>query len=198
MTPIEIKTGDTLLIMDKKAFISKTIVKTMKKWTWKKYKVANPPIVLSHAARFAKVYDTLYVYGSIDSVYKPWEFDKHYSFEGDEYSIVIMRRKTPLTPEEEITTFRYIQNLTAVSFTYQYTNFIKWLALVYLNINLFKISDKIAKLFGTQRKITYCYESEYMCRKELNPENYGETYQVDFFMLINDPNYEIIYKSLDL
>ena len=198
MTPIEIKTGDTLLIMDKKSFISKSIVKVMKKWAWKKYKIANPPIVLSHAARFAKVYNTTYVYGSIDSGYKPWEFDKHYSFDSGEYSIVIMRRKIPLTPTEEERTFRYIQELTAVSFAYQYANFIKWLALVYLNINLFKLSDKISKLFSIQRKITYCYESEYMCRKNLNPKNYGDTYQVDFFMLINDPNYEIIYKSPDL
>jgi len=181
----EIKTGDTLLVTDYASFVSRMIVKVMKRWAKKKgYK---SDIVLSHAGHFAWISGRLYVFGSIDSGYKPWLFENHYELDCDELGIVIMRRNEPLTIEEESKTTHFALHLVALSFMYQYWNFIQWLFLVYLNINFFRKDSDV---------VNYCYESEMMCRKNLNPDRYGETYQTDFFDLINDPNYQIIYKNL--
>jgi hypothetical protein len=59
--------------------------------------------------------------------------------------------------------------------------------LVYLGINIFgKENDKI----------TYCYESERLARKNLNPENYTDNIeQTDIFKLLFDKNYRVIYRS---
>ena len=191
-----IKTGDNFLTTDYNDFVSKSIVAVMKKYA--KQKGIKADIVLSHAAEFVWIAGELYVYGSIDSGYKPWIFNKHYSLTGSTEGCVIMRRKIPLSIEEQNKITNYCQYLVGMSFMYQYFNLIKWLALVYLHINLFKLSYKISKFFNTVYKITYCYQSTYMCRKNLNPEYYNnhEDYMVDFFMLINDENYEIIYKNL--
>lgn len=191
----DIQTGDTFLTTNYKSFISKSIVKVMKYWGKKHYKIIKP-IVLSHACRFAWIDNELYVYGSIDSGYKPWLFRLHYSLNNPNEGCIIMRRKQPLDINEKSKTIHYMQYLVTVSFIYQFTNFIKWLCLVYLNIDLFKISSYINKIFGTTNKILYCYQSEYMCRKNLNPENYGNTEKVDFFMLVNDTNYQIIYQNV--
>ena len=191
-----IQTGDNFLTTDYNSFVSTTIVKVMKKYA-KQHNIKSE-IVLSHAAELIWIAGELYIYGSIDSGYKPWLFRKHYSLTGSTEGCVIMRRKTPLTEEEQNKITNYCQYLVGVSFMYQYFNLIKWLALVYLHINLFKLSYKISKLLNTINKITYCYQSTYMSRKNLNPEYYNnhEDYMVDFFMLIDDNNYEIIYKNL--
>ena len=181
----DIQTGDGFLTTTYNNFVSKAIVYVMKKWA--KKKGIQAPIVLSHAAGFAWIAGELYVYGSIDSGYKPWIFNKHYSLTDSNEGVVVMRRKIALTDAEKNQTINYMQHLTTVSFMYQYWNLLKWLILVYLNINLFRPDSE---------KTTYCYESELMRRKNLNPDKYGETYQADFFMLIDDPNYEIIYKNL--
>lgn len=192
----DIKTGDSFLVTNYEDFISKCIVHVMKKWA--KKRGIKTDIILSHAAEFIWITNELYVYGSIDSGYKPWLFRKHYSLDDLNEGCVIMRRKIPLTIEEQNKITNYCQYLVGVSFMYQYFNLVKWLLLVYLNINIFKLSYKISKFLNTVYKITYCYESTYMCRKYLNPEYYNnhEDYMVDFFMLINDINYEIIYKNL--
>jgi len=180
-----IKTGDTFLTTDYSSFISWCIRGVMKKFA-KKNNI-DSSIVLSHSGRFVWIANELYVYGSVDSGYKPWLFNNHYSLNDSNEGVIIMRRKIPLTKEEENKTINYCQYLVTVSIGYQYWNFIQWLAFVYLNIDLFKKD-------GDQ--FTYCFESELMCRRNLNPEKYGDTYQTDFFRLLNDINYEIVYKNI--
>lgn len=181
----QIETGDTYLTTAYNDFISRSIIDVMKKWN--KKKGYSNDIVLSHACTFVWIADELYVYGSIDSGYKPWLFKKHYSLDDPNRGSVIMRRKKLLSAKEERQTINYIQHLVTVSFMYQYWMLIQWSLLVFFGINLFRRDSD---------KFTYCYESEYMRRKNLNPSNYGETFQVDFHMLIDDPNYEIVYSNL--
>ncbi len=183
-----IQTGDSIGIRNPKNFISRQICAVMKKWAKKKGydKIANydPDLIYSHFARLVWIGETLYVCGSIDSGYRPWELNLHYNLESDQY--VLMRRNVDLTEDEKIATVKYCLHLIAVSKLYQYWNFIQWLLLVYLNIDTFrKDSDGY----------TYCYESERMARKQLNPEFYGETYKTDQFQLIYDSNYHIYYKN---
>lgn len=180
----QIQTGDTLLVTNYKDFVSKTIVSTMKKYN--KQNNINCPIVLSHSARFSRIAGKLYVFGSIDSGYKPWIFEKHYSLNDPNEGLVIMRRKVPLTFKEKMQTINYMMHLTTISFMYQYWALLQWLLLVYLKIDTFKEDSD---------KTTYCYEGELKCRKDLNPSNYGQTYKVPFHILINDPLYEIIYNN---
>jgi len=183
-TENDIQTGDSLLITTYNSFISKTIVKVMRKYN--KQRNINCPIVLSHAARFIRIAGELYVFGSIDSGYKPWLFKKHYSLTDPNEGMVIMRRKTPLTDKEKDQTTNYCLHLTTVSFMYQYWALLQWLLLVYLKIDTFKKDSD---------KTNYCYESEHECRKDLNPESYGETYKTPFHILINDPNYRIEFNN---
>jgi len=130
----------------------------------------------------------LYVYGSIDSGYRPWIFKDHYSLTDPNQGVVIQRRETPLTVAEENKTIKYVQHLTTVSWMYQYWNFIQWLALVYLGWNWFSKDPD---------HFTYCYEADYKRRKNLNPEWYpGQDWRVDFFMLSEDKHYPVIYKNL--
>lgn len=180
----EIKTGDTLYVSDKKSFVSRTIVKVMKHYA--KKKKIKYDFIFSHAARFIWIADKLYVYGSIDSGYKPWVFENHYSLNDPDKPCAISRRKTKLSKEEEKQTTHYCQHLVTVSLAYQYWALFLWLLLAYLNIDLFR---------NDSDNFTYCYEAEEMCRKNLNPANYGQTYKTDFFMLCNDPNYDVIFKS---
>jgi hypothetical protein len=181
-----IKTGDVLLVTSYNSFISKAIVHVMKRWA--KKLGLKPDFILSHAGTFVWINGILYVYGSIDSGYKPWIFEDHYDLNSPNQGIVIQRRNIPLTKEEEDKTVKYVQHLTTVSLMYQYWNFIQWLILVYLGWNLFR-KDRDA--------FTYCFEAEYKRRKDLNPEWYpGQDYRVDFFMLSMDKHYPIIFKHL--
>ena len=180
MNQNDIQTGDTLLIRNKKDFISRTICSVMKKWGTKKGLPTDK--IYSHAGRFVWIAGKLYVYGSIDSGYKPWLFDLHYKWDDD---LMVMRRKTSLSQPEMDQTTNFCLHLVTISRMYQYLNFVKWLTLVYLGINIFgKENDHVM----------YCYESEHLCRKNLNPENYGDISQTDIFQLVYDPNYEIIYQ----
>lgn len=177
----DIKTGDTFLVRNPKDFISRMICKVMTKWG--KKKGYNTDLVYSHAARFGWIANELYLFGSIDSGYRPILFKLHYSLEDN---CVIMRRNKDLSNDEQNQTINYCMYLTTVSKLYQYWNFIQWLMLVYLNIDTFKKDSD---------GFTYCYESERMARANLNPENYKDVYKTDIFQLIYDPNYKIIYKN---
>ena len=178
----DIKTGDTLLV-NRNNFLSRTIRKVMKKWGKRQGYPTN--ILYSHAARFVWIADTLYVFGSVENGYQPWDFDKHYDWENDDFAV--MRRKTPLSEAEEKQTINYVLHIDAVSVSYQYWNFIQWLLLVYLHIDTFK---------NDSDKFTYCYESEHKARKNLNPEWYmGSVAQTDIFELLYDQNYDLLYKS---
>ncbi|MFA5049194.1 MAG: hypothetical protein WC516_09285 [Patescibacteria group bacterium] len=178
----DIKTGDDLFRKDK-SFLSKNICSVMKKWGKKKgYKT---DLLFSHAARFIWIAGELYVYGSIDSGYKPWLFKNHYDWEKDDF--VIMRRKKELSSTEINQIINYCQHLVTISRLYQFANFIRWIILVYLGINTFNKQND---------HVLYCYQSTRLCRKNLNPENYEkDTNIVDIFQLLYDPNYKIIYKS---
>lgn len=176
-----IKTGDTLLV-NRDNFISKTICKVMRHWGKKRNQ--NTSLLYSHGARFIWIADELYVFGSVDNGYNPILFKKHYNWDTDDFAV--MRRVKELTPEEEKQTTNYCLHLDTISISYQYWNFIQWLLLVYLNINTFgKDSDKF----------NYCFESERMARKNLNPENYGDVNRTDIFDLLYDKNYKIIHIS---
>jgi len=181
----DIKTGDAFLTREYNDFLSKEICYVMKKWG--KKKGYDTSTIFSHAGTFIWIADELYVYGSVESGYKPWLFRLHYSFDDPNEGVAVMRRKTPLTEAEEKQITNYCQHLTTISISYQFWNFIQWLVLVYLGINLFKKDSQ---------DFTYCYESQMLCRKNLDPDKYGETWQTDIYMLLNDPNYEIIYKKL--
>ena len=175
----EIKTGDTLLIRGT-GFISNVICKVMEKWGKRnKYDTSK---LYSHAGTFIWIAGELYVFGSIDSGYKPWLFKLHYDWDKDNY--LIMRRNTELTLEESNKVTNYCLHLVTVSLLYQYWNFIQWLVLVYLKINLFKQDSP---------DYTYCYESTRMVRKDLDPDNYTEVYQSDLFQILYDKNYSIIF-----
>ena len=178
MTIQEIKTGDTFLVKGK-SFLSRSICKVMKRWGKKNNYPLN--FIFSHAATFVWIYDTLYLFGSTESGYKPLEFDKHYSWDKDEFAV--MRRSKELSEEETNKTVRYVMHLNTVSLTYQYWNFFQWLLLVYLNINTFKKDSD---------DFTYCFESEMMRRKELNPSWYGDVYRTDIFQLFYDRHYGVI------
>ncbi len=112
------------------------------------------------------------------------EFDKHYDWDEDEF--VIMRRKGGLNKEEKARAIRYCLHLATVNIFYQYWNLIQWLLLVYLHINTF---------WKDREAFTYCYESCYLSRKDLDPGEYKDCKNPDVFMLLSDPNYEIIYIS---
>jgi len=177
----DIKTGDTFLVRSD-TFLSKTICKVMRHWGKKNGYPTD--MIYSHAARFVWLADELYLFGSVENGYNPILFDRHYDWDHDDF--VVMRRKTPLTPEEEKQTIHYVLHLDTVSVSYQYWNFIQWLLLVYLNIDTFKEDGD---------KFNYCYESEARARRNLNPEFYDKVYKASVFDLLYDPNYEIIYKS---
>ena len=181
----DIKTGDAFLTTDYSSFISKAIRYVMT--AWGKKKGYDTQTVLSHAGTFVWIADELYVYGSVESGFKPWLFRYHYSLIDPNEGVIIMRRKEPLTDKEEKQITNYNQHLTTVSIGYQYWNFIQWLVLVYLGINMFKVDSD---------NFTYCFESQLLCRKNLNPDRYGETWMTDYFMLVNDPYYDIIYKNV--
>jgi hypothetical protein len=192
METSQIKTGDNFFTTDYNSFVSKTICKVMLKWAQKKkipiaLDSKGSKIILSHACTFVWIADKLYVMGSIDSGYKPWLFDNHYKLNDPNEGVAIMRRKIPLTKDEENALTHEALHLVGVSFMYQYWNLIQWLALVYLGINLFK-KDSDA--------VTYCYESTYLLRKKLNPNNYGQTFMVDLFSLTNDTLYSFIYTNV--
>ena len=179
----EIKTGDSFLVRDK-SFISRCICGVMKHWAKKTGNTLLIPLIYSHAGRFVWIAGELYIFGSIENGYQPLLFRENYDLEKDDY--IIMHRKLELTIAEEEQTANYCLHLDSVSIIYQYWMVIQWLAKVYLNIDLFaKDSDST----------TYCYEAEMMARKNLNPDKYGQTFETDIFKLVNDPNYEIIYKS---
>jgi hypothetical protein len=185
ITKDQIHTGDTFLVTNPKDFVPRQICAVMRQWAKKKgydkLPDYNPKFIFSHAARFAWIAGELYLFGSIDSGYKPILFRRHYNFDKDYY--IVMRRKAALSDTEKDQTINQCIHLVTVSGLYQFWNFVQWLALVYLDINLFKKDSD---------KFTYCYEGERMARKDLNPENYGDTYQTDLFQLVYDPNYEII------
>lgn len=177
----EIKNGDSFLVKSN-SFLSKAICKVMKHYG--KKKGYDTSILYSHAARFCWIAGELYLFGSVDNGYNPILFRLHYDWDKDDFAI--MRRNTELSEKEELQTINYCMHLDTVSISYQYWNFFCWIFLVYLNINLFrKDSDSF----------TYCYESERKARKNLNPENYGDTSQTDIYQLLYDNNYKIIYKS---
>jgi hypothetical protein len=178
----EIKNGDSFLV-NGDTFLSRTICKVMKHWG--KKKGYNTTILYSHAARFCWIADELYLFGSVDNGYQPIKFRLHYDWNKDDFAI--MRRKTELSATEEKQTINYCLHLDTVSVGYQYWNFIQWLLLAYVGINTFKK--------GTNDSFNYCYESERKCRKDLNPENYGDVSQTDIFDLLYDPNYTILYRS---
>jgi hypothetical protein len=179
----DIKDGDTLLVRNEKSFLSRNICKVMTKWGKRRGVPLTP--MYSHAARFVWIEGELYVFGAVDSGYKPWLFNRHYDWENGDFAI--MRRKEPLTEDERKQTIHYMLHLDTVSISYQYWTFIQWLLLVYLRINTFgKDSDKFM----------YCYEAERAARKNLNPGHYvGDISQTDIFDLLYDPFYEVIYKS---
>jgi len=177
----EIKTGDSFLVRGN-SWISKTICAVMKHWGKKNKQPISP--IYSHAGRFIWIAGELYLFGSVENGYNPILFKNHYDWNADDFAI--MRRKTPLSDIETNQTTNYVLHLDTVSISYQYWNFIQWLMLVYLNINTFKKDSD---------KFTYCYESERMARKNLNPEWYGNVAETDIFELLYDPNYDIIYKS---
>ena len=178
----DIKDGDTLLV-NNGSWLSNTICKVMKKWAKRRGFPLTP--IYSHAARFVWIEGELYVFGSVDSGYKPWLFHRHYDWDNGDFAI--MRRKEELSEEERKQTIHYMLHLDTISISYQYWNFIQWLILVYLRINTFgKDSDKFM----------YCYESEMAARKNLNPSHYpGDRSKTDVFDLLYDPFYEVIYKS---
>lgn len=186
MNLTDIKTGDTILVTDYNNWLSKTICKVMTKYG--KQKGYKTDTILSHACTAVWIGNELYVFGSIESGYKPWLFRKHYSLTDiNENGIVLMRRKHPLSASDESALTHYCMHLNTVSIAYQYWNFFQWLAKVYLKINLFKQDSD---------NFNYCYESAYMCRKVLNPYSYGDTYMTSFFDLYFDPNYEVIYRNV--
>ena len=177
----DIQDGDTFLVRSS-SFLSKMICKVMTHWGKKKGYEVKP--MYSHAARFIWIADELYVFGSVANGYNPLLFEKEYNWDTDDFAV--MRRKKPLTKAEKKQTTRFVLHLDSISIMYQYWNFLKWLLLVYLNINTFgKGNDKMM----------YCYESEERARKDLNPENYGIISETDIFDLLYDKNYEVIYKS---
>ena len=182
MTINDVQLGDSMLRKDPKDFISRVICAVMLKWAKKQGYPKD--LVYSHAARLIPIAGKLYVFGSIDSGYKPWIFELHYNWDEDDFCI--MRRKTPLTQEEQNQTTNFCLHLVTISRMYQYLNFIKWLMIVYLNINLFKKENN---------HIMYCYNSEHECRENLNPDSHLNDPKTDVFQLLYDPNYEIIYKS---
>jgi hypothetical protein len=177
----DVKTGDTFLVKSN-TFLSKAICAVMKKWG--KKKGYNTSMIYSHAARFVWFAGELYLFGSVDNGYNPIVFNKHYNWDKDDFSI--MRRNEELSIKEINQTKNYCMHLDTVSKTYQYWNFLQWVTLVYLGLNLFT-KDKDG--------FTYCYESEMMCRKNLNSENYGDVHITDIYQLLYDKNYKIIYKS---
>jgi hypothetical protein len=177
----EVKTGDTFLVKSD-TFLSRIICKVMKRWG--KRKGYDTSIVYSHAARFIWIDNVLYLFGSVINGYNPIEFDDNYDWKTTDFAV--MRHKPPLTDDEEKRTRTFCLHLDSVSITYQYWNFVQWLALVYLRINLFTKDSE---------KFCYCYESERMCRKDLYPQNYGDVNRTDVFDLLFDKDYEIIYRS---
>lgn len=194
MNILDIKDGDTLLVTNHKSFVSRTIVKVMRHWGKKLVKrgiytqeQVDSLHIQSHAARLFWDRGLLYVYGSIDSGYKPWLFERHYNWATSDFTI--MRRKTPLTSTEAAVSFHFAQHLVAISLGYQFVNFLQWLATVYLGIRGFNTRK------DDNDKFEYCYESEREHRKHLNPEWYGNVDQTDIYDLMLDPHYEIIYQS---
>jgi hypothetical protein len=179
----DVQIGDSMLRRDPKDFISRVICAVMVKWG--KKQGYNTDLVYSHAAALIPISGLVYAFGSIDSGYKPWVFEKHYDWDKDDFCI--MRRKTPLTKEEQEQTTNFCLHLVTISRMYQYLNFVKWLMLVYLGINIFGKKEN--------EHIMYCYNSEYQRRRNLNPELYPSSPQTDLFQLLYTPSYEIIYKS---
>ena len=177
----DVKTGDTFLVKSDK-FLSRTICKVMKHWG--KMKGYDTSIIYSHAARFIWIDDVLYLFGSVINGYNPIEFDDNYNWNTSDFAI--MRHKPPITFDEEKKTRKFCLHLDSVSITYQYWNFVQWLTLVYLKINLFTKDSE---------KFCYCYESERLARKDLYPQNYGDVNRTDIFDLLFDKDYELIYRS---
>jgi hypothetical protein len=183
MTLNDVKTGDDFLVKGN-TWLSKIICAVMKKWGKKNgYDVS---LLFSHAAQFLWIADELYLFGSVDTGYRPILFKNHYNWDTDNF--VVMRRNVELTEEEMKQTINYCLHLDTVSQGYQYWNFIQWLLLVYLNINTFKDTDRF----------NYCYESERKCRKNLNPDHYGDVAETSIFDLLFDKFYGIIYKSKNI
>lgn len=177
----EIQTGDTFLV-NRDKFLSRTICKVMKHYG--KKKGYDTSLIYSHAARFVWMFGELYLFGSVENGYNPILFRKHYDWDNDDFAV--MRRKNPLTDKDKDQTANYCLHLDTVSISYQYWNFIQWLLYVYVGIDTFKKDTD---------KFTYCYESERMARKNLNPEFYKRVNRTSIFQLLYDENYEIIYTS---
>jgi hypothetical protein len=177
----EVQTGDNFFIKGS-GLISDTICTTMIRWG--KQQEYDTSRVYSHAGTFVWIGGELYVFGSIDSGFKPWLFNYHYDWDKDDF--MIQRRNIPLSFSDTNLVVHTCMHYVTVSLLYQYWNFIQWLVLVYLHINLFRK--------GSQ-DFTYCYNSTKLIRKALNPEKYNDEGLTDIFTLIYDPNYYTLYTS---
>lgn len=186
----EVETGDDFLVRGS-SFLSRSICHVMVKWGKQKgYDLQVIALVMSHAAKFVRhteLPDTPFLYGSTESGYKPLEFERHYSWDEDEF--IIMRKVGGLSSEQKSKVLRFVIHLVTVSIMYQYWNLIQWLLLVYLHINTFTWDSE---------DFNYCYESCYLTRRELNPEDYPSTKNPDIFQLILGKGYEIIHYSKKL
>lgn len=183
----DIQTGDNFFVRGD-SFLSRSICHVMRKWGKKRgYSLDIISKVMSHAAVFVvhkELPDVPYLYGSTESGYKPIEFDKHYSWDEDEF--IIMRRIGGLNDEQIGKVLRFVLHLTTVSLLYQYWNLIQWLLLVYLNINTFTWDSD---------DFTYCYESCYLTRREIDSDDYPKIKNPDIFQLLTGNKYEVIYYS---
>lgn len=184
----DVKTGDTLLVSNRRSLISRLIIREMKKWGKKKYPEYAGEKVWSHAGTFVWIEGSLYVFESVDNGYKPRLFARHYNWYSSD--MAVMRRNTELTKDEEVRLTHFCLHLVTISLSYQFWNFIQWLVLINTGKNWFPKRED-------NDKHEYCYESAMECRKFLNPDNYGNVDQTDIYQLLHDTNYKLIYTSFN-
>jgi hypothetical protein len=177
-----IKTGDVFLTYGG-TFLSKSIRYFMKLFAKKNH--IKYDWIASHAATFIWIDNILYLGESVDNGYHLRVFDKHYSFDKDDYCI--LRSNKSYSKDEESKAISYILHLQTISDFYQYTNFIQWPLYIVFGINTFGKSGS---------RTTYCYESTYKVLNAVRPDDWTSNLEViDFFKLYDFTKLKIVIDN---
>lgn len=150
----KIKTGDIFLV-NSTSFLSHAIRYFMN--ILRKRKGLPQQWVASHAGTFIWLNGDLFVAESVKNGFRLNLFSRHYEGAGD---YQVRRVATPYSVDEEDMVFDKIFKLQEISDTYQYLNFIQWVAYILLGWNIFGKGGS---------NITYCYESTQRIKKYVRP-----------------------------
>jgi len=184
----QIETGDRFFILGEKkpnsnypTFLSRQI-----RWWMEVYgkQLGIPKAWIgSHATTLVWIADKLYVCESIDGGFRVHSFTACYDLDTDNY--IIVRNIDGYTDEQKKAITQYVLELSAVSITYNFLNFIQWI--VYVLSGFISKKHRINLFFKNPKRINYCYQSTYMGMKSICPQIFNKNIQTVSWFDVFDP-----------